>query len=257
MRSIGIDLQRWVDAGLLVLESVRPTAFGFEEHLAMLHRLITEHDPSLAVLDAVASLTRGGELGATTSVISRDLDLLKARGITTVLTTLIHQDDLQTSQVDVSSLIDTWVLLRNHESNGERNRLMFVIKSRGSAHSNQVREFILTDNGAELVDVYVGPGGVLTGSARLEQIALQHAAQESQADESERRRRELVHRSTALEAQIAALRAQLEVENAEFERYVASASTRLESDVAVRQSLARTRAREHAVETGEDGNDEH
>ena len=124
------------------------------------------------MLDAVASLGRAGAAeSSTTSVISRDLDLLKSRGITTVMTTLTHQDSLETSQVDMSSLIDTWLLLRNHESNGERNRLLFVIKSRGSAHSNQVREFVLTDHGAELLDVYVGPNGVLTGSARIEQVA--------------------------------------------------------------------------------------
>ena len=242
MRSIGMDLQRWVDDGLLIIESIRPTAFGFEEHLAMLHRLVTEHEPTVAVLDAVASLARAGAETSTTSVISRDLDLLKSRGITTVMTTLSHEDHLETSQVDMSSLIDTWVLLRNDEKNGERNRLMFVIKSRGSAHSNQVREFVLTDDGAELVDVYVGPGGVLTGSARIEQMADERAVQESQADERERRRRELEHRRAAVEAQISALQAQLLAEDAEFDRFVTAASARRHSDLAVRESLARTRS---------------
>lgn len=246
MRSIGIDLQRWVDEGLLVLESIRPTAFGFEEHLAMLHRLISEHDPSLAVLDAVASLNRAGERGATTSVISRDLDLLKSRGITTVMTTLTHQDNLETSQVDMSSLIDTWLLLRNQETNGERNRLMFVIKSRGSAHSNQVREFVLTDHGAELVDVYIGPHGVLTGSARIQQQAKDRATEDNQSDESDRRRQELATRSAAIEAQIAALRAQLGAETAEFERLVATAEARRQSDVDARESMARNRSTDHA-----------
>ena len=127
----------------------------------------------------------------------------------------------------VSSLIDTWLLLRNHESNGERNRLLFVIKSRGSAHSNQVREFVLTDDGAELLDVYVGPNGVLTGSARVEQMAQEHArCRRRRADESERRRQELATRSAAIEAQIAALQAQLTAETAEFERFEASAERR-------------------------------
>jgi circadian clock protein KaiC len=242
MRSIGIDLQQWLDSGLLVIESVRPTAFGFEEHLAMLHRVTETHRPTLAVLDAVAGMTRAGERSATRSVISRDLDLLKARGITTVMTTLAHQDNLETSQVDMSSLIDTWLLLRNHESNGERNRLMFVIKSRGSAHSNQVREFVLTDHGAELVDVYVGPRGVLTGSARVAQMAQEDADLTTLGEESERRRKELASRAAATEAQIAALRAQLDVETAEFERLVADSEAQRQSDTSVRQSLARNRS---------------
>ena len=170
MGSIGLDLRRWIDAGLLQVRAVRPTAFGFEEHLAMLHQLILEHEPELVVLDAVASLTLGGAQSATTSAISRDLDLLKRRGITGVMTTLTHGVAEESSEVDVSSLVDAWLLLRNDERNGERNRLLFVIKSRGSAHSNQVREFVLTDEGAELLDVYVGPNGVLTGSERVEQL---------------------------------------------------------------------------------------
>jgi circadian clock protein KaiC len=253
MRSIGLDLQRWVDDGLLVLESIRPTAFGFEEHLAMLHRLVTDHQPALAVLDAVASLSRAGEHNATTSVISRDLDLLKSRGVTTVMTTLTHQDGLESSQVDMSSLIDTWLLLRNHESNGERNRLMFVIKSRGSAHSNQVREFVLTDQGAELVDVYLGPAGVLTGSARVEQMAHDRATQDSQSDDSERRRQELTARATAIEAQIAMLRAQLDAETAEFERAVSSAETRERSALDARKSIARNRNVDHAGDSSRGG----
>ena len=175
-------------------------------------------------------------------MISRDLDLLKSRGITTVLTTLTHEDNLESSQVEMSSLIDTWLLLRNDEINGERNRLVFVIKSRGSAHSNQVREFVLTDEGAELIDVYVGPSGVLTGSARVEQMAHERGLEESQADERERRRRELEQRRAAVEAQISVLQAQLSAENAEFDRFVTASSARRDSDLAARESLARTRA---------------
>jgi circadian clock protein KaiC len=253
MRSIGVDLQRWVDDGLLVIESIRPTAFGFEEHLAMLHRLVSEHEPSLAVIDAVASLSRAGEHSATTSVISRDLDLLKSRGITTVMTTLTHQDHAETSQVDMSSLIDTWLLLRNQESNGERNRLVFVIKSRGSSHSNQVREFVLTDDGAELVDVYVGPNGVLTGSARTQQQARDRALQDTETDESDRRRQELATRSAAIEAQIAALQAKLEAETAEFERLEAVEQARRRSDIDARESMARSRSTDHAGDSSRGG----
>jgi circadian clock protein KaiC len=251
MRSIGIDLKRWIDAGLLQVRAVRPTAFGFEELLAMLHQLADAHEPQLVVLDAVASLTLGGAQAATTSAISRDLDMLKGRGITSVMTTLTHGDREESSEVDVSSLVDTWLLLRNDENNGERNRLLFVIKSRGSAHSNQVREFVLTDNGAELLDVYVGPNGVLTGSERAEQISQEHLAQAARADETERRRQELVTRSAAISAEIAALRAQLAADTAEFERFEASADAGRASGVAVRASQGRERSGDQDRPEGE------
>ncbi|WP_196804018.1 circadian clock protein KaiC [Marmoricola sp. URHB0036] len=253
MGSIGMDLRRWIDAGLLQVKAVRPTAYGFEEHLAMLHDLITEHEPQLVVLDAVASLTLGGAQSATTSAISRDLDLLKGRGITGVMTTLTHGEREESSEVDVSSLVDTWLLLRNDESNGERNRLLFVIKSRGSAHSNQVREFVLTDDGAELLDVYVGPQGVLTGSERVEQISQERLAQASRADETERRRQELATRSAAVRAEMAALQAQLAADTAEFERFEASADAGRASGAAVRALLGRERSGDREGGPRDDG----
>lgn len=242
MGSIGIDLQRWIDAGLLLLHAMRPTAFGFEGHFAMLHRLLDDFEPELVVLDAVAILTHAGGRSETNSAVSRDLDLLKGRGITSVMTTLTREEGQESGAVDVSSLVDTWLLLRNDESNGERNRLMYVIKSRGSAHSNQVREFVLTDQGAEMVDVYVGPNGVLTGSGRIEQISQERLAQQTRVDETERRRQDLAHRSAALEAQIAALKAQLAAEAAEFDRFVASENAGRVSGAAVRASLGRERS---------------
>jgi circadian clock protein KaiC len=171
MASIGVDLQRWVDAGLLLLWSGRPTSYGLEEHLAMVNRLINEVDPALVVLDAVASLGGLGPHKEVSSVVARDLDVIKSHGITGLVTTLNHTRDAESSEVQVSSLVDTWMLLRNTESNGERTRLLSVIKSRGSAHSNKTREFLITGHGARLVDVYVGPEGVLTGSARIAMMA--------------------------------------------------------------------------------------
>ena len=145
----------------------------------------------------------------------------------------------------MSSLIDTWLLLRNHESNGERNRLLFVIKSRGSAHSNQVREFVLTDDGAELLDVYVGPNGVLTGSARIEQVAQERARRRRQVDEAN-----AVDGSSTTgggdEAQIAALQAQLSAETAEFERFVAAETRAARPEAAVRAVPGRQRSGDQA-----------
>jgi circadian clock protein KaiC len=157
MRSVGIELARWVKAGLLRISAARPAAYGLESHLAILAGLIEEVAPSVAVLDGIAGLTHGASGPEVTSLVARQIDLLKSRGITAMATTLAHE--AETSTVSVSSLVDTWHLLRNVESNGERNRLLFVLKSRGSAHSNQVREFVVTDHGVDLVDVYVARRG--------------------------------------------------------------------------------------------------
>lgn len=226
MRSVGLDLRRWVDDGLLRIASVRPTAFGFEEHLAMVGRLVDQSDPRLVVLDAVANLGHVGQARETATAVARDIDLLKRRGVTTVLTTLMHDQNGESSEVQISSLVDSWLLVRNHESDGERNRLLFVIKSRGSVHSNQVREFVLSDDGALLLDVYVGPQGVLTGSARLAEISREQLAEASRLDEAARRRREMGHRTAELEAQIAVLQARLQSETEAFTTLAEQAESR-------------------------------
>jgi len=214
MRSVGFDLRQWVDTGLLRVWAARPSALGTETHLAMLAELIEEVKPTVAVLDGIAGLA-GPNSSDVSPIVSRKIDMLKGRGITTLATMRDHDD--QSGEVGVSALMDTWLLLRNVESNGERNRLLFVIKSRGTAHSNQVREFVLTNSGIDLVDVYVGPEGVLTGSARQAQEARQRDAGQQQGDDLIRRQRELRRsivegdaRLTAMEDDVAAARAELE-----------------------------------------------
>ncbi len=216
MRSVGLDLRRWAEAGLLRMWAARPTAFGLEAHLAILARLIQEFAPSVAVLDGIASLLHGPSGTEVTSMLARQIDLLKAAGITTMATTLAHQDESTT--VAISSLVDTWLLLRNVESDGERNRLLSVLKSRGSAHSNQAREFVLTDHGAELVDVYVGPAGIVTGSARLVQEAQERDAEQRRGEELMHRRRELRRGIAEAEARLTVLQEDLTAERAELER---------------------------------------
>jgi circadian clock protein KaiC len=216
MRSVGLDLHRWAEAGLLRMWAARPSAFGLETHLAILARLLEEFAPSVAVLDGIASLTHGPSGLEVTSLVARQVDLLKAAGVTAMATTLAHEDERST--VGISSLVDTWLLLRNVESDGERNRLLYVLKSRGSPHSNQVREFVLTDRGAELVDVYVGPAGVLTGSARLVQEAQERGAELRQDEDLMRRERELRRGIMEGEAQLAVLQDELAAGRAEIER---------------------------------------
>ena len=208
MRSIGLDLRRWVDAGLLRTWAARPTAYGLENHLAVVSGLLEEHAPEVVVVDGIASLQQGPTQAEVISMLARKFHLFKTHRITALATVVARQDD--ETAMGVSSRADTWLLLRNVESNGERNRLLFVLKSRGTAHSNQVREFVLTGHGVQLIDVYVGPEGMLTGSARLTQeLSARDARLRKQAD-VQRRERELRAKIAALHEEIASGQAELE-----------------------------------------------
>jgi circadian clock protein KaiC len=211
MKSIGFDLKRWSSKGLLHFRSQRVTMYGLENHLANLHAWVDEFSPSVVVMDPVTSLVGGGgQTGEVEAMLIRTIDFLKARGITAFFTTL-SKGGLQReeSEVSISSLIDTWLHLRIFESGGERTRGLVVIKSRGMAHSNQVREFLITDTGLNLRDVYVGSGKVLMGSAReVQETQDQQVALEAKQG-FERRQRELGVERQALEAQIEAIRLRL------------------------------------------------
>jgi circadian clock protein KaiC len=218
MRSIGVDLEPWVKQGLLHFDAAHPTLHGLEMHLVTMHRLAQSVRPSVVVVDPITNFTEAaGSLLETQAMLMRLIDLFKREHITTLFTSLTAGGETaEQSQVGISSLMDTWLLLRNIESNGERNRGLYILKSRGMAHSNQIREFLLTDHGIELVDVYVGPaGGLLTGTARAAQDAKEKAAAVARRQEIERRQRDLERKRLAMEAQIDALRAQLEVEEEE------------------------------------------
>ena len=238
MGSVGLDLGRWVEAGLLRIWAARPSAFGLETHLTILARLMDEQKPTVAVLDGITSLTHQPTQADVVSMVARQIHLLKSRGITAMATTLVQDE---ASGVGVSSLMDTWLLLRNVESNGERNRLLFVLKSRGTAHSNQVREFLLTGHGVELADVYVGPGGVMTGSARVMQQARERSDQLEREEQLMRRKRELKAHVAQGQAQLAVLQEELAAQQAELEQ-IASREARLAADAkATRAALAAQR----------------
>jgi circadian clock protein KaiC len=216
MRSLGLDLEQWIDAGLLRIWAARPSELGLETHLAVLARLIEDDTPSVAVLDGIAAIGQGILAAEATSMVARKIDLLKSREITTLVTALGQGEG--TSTETLSSLADTWLLLRNVETDGERNRLLFVLKSRGTAHSNQVREFVLTSHGVELVDVYVGAAGVLAGSARLAQQATERDAEVRQASDLARRLRELRRNVVEREAHLVVVQDELDAERAEIDR---------------------------------------
>ncbi|MGB8651483.1 MAG: circadian clock protein KaiC [Mycobacteriales bacterium] len=249
MRSVGLDLRRWADEGLLTLWCERATTSGLESHLGHLELLLEDEQPAVVALDAIAGMARAGAASEVMSAVAREMDLLKVRGITTVLTALNHGGDVETSEFGLSSLIDTWLLLRNVESDGERNRVLTVVKSRGTAHSNQVREFVITDHGAELVDVYIGPEGVLTGSARTMALAAEEA-RATHTDDVDRRRMALARRSSELAAQLTVLQEQLAAGSAELERLLAEEVGAGEALEGLRSASARTRSTDGAAPTG-------
>lgn len=222
MRSIGLDLQQWVDQDLLRFHASRPTMQGLEMHLVAMHKIIRDYNPHVVVLDPVTNLTAAGTTMEVKSALMRLIDHLKSLQITAFLTSLTETaSDIENSEVGISSLMDTWLLVKMIETNGERNRGIYVLKSRGMAHSNQIREFVFSDKGIQLLDVYQGTGTVLTGSARLAQEAKEHVEAMARRQEIERKRREIERKRQAVEAQIEALRAEFMDEEAEMERLLA------------------------------------
>jgi circadian clock protein KaiC len=211
MRSIGIDLEPWVQKGLLYFQANRPSFTGLEMQLILLHKAISTFKPQIVIVDPLNSFVIGGNETEVKAMLVRLVDFLKTNHITGLFTTLTFAGSaLEHTELAISSLIDTWLLLRDIESGGERNRGLYVLKSRGMVHSNQIREFLLTGHGVELRDVYIGASGVLTGSARLVQEAQEQAAKLIRQQEIERRKLELERRSAALENQIAALHLEFE-----------------------------------------------
>jgi circadian clock protein KaiC len=253
MRSIGLDLAPWIKKGLLEFHATRPTAYGLEIHLATLHKMIDDFKPSAVVIDPITAFLGAGQTAEAESMLMRLIDLLKSRQVTGFFTSLTHDGDArEQSQVGISSLIDTWLLVRDIELGGERNRGLYVLKSRGMAHSNQIREFLLTGHGVELKDVYVGPEGVLTGSMRLAQEAREEAAAATRQQEIERRQRELERRRLALEAQLTAQRAQFEAEREELEQLVAGEQAAADRLRATRAEMARSRKADAPAEAPND-----
>jgi circadian clock protein KaiC len=216
MRSVGVDLQNWSDKGLLRFSARRPSLFGLETHLATMYREVTNFEPAAVVVDPMSALLGAGVTGDVHSMVLRLVDFLKAGNVTALFTNLgAVSGENAATEINISSLMDVWLLLYNRETNGEHNRQLYLLKSRGMAHSNQVREFILSFDGIKLREAYLGPEGVLTGSARLAQEAKDRAATRLREQAIERRSRELERRQREITAQIEILQAQLASEEAE------------------------------------------
>jgi circadian clock protein KaiC len=240
MRSIGIDLEPWIASGLLRFEAARPSLFGLEMHLARMHREIESFKPDVVVLDPISSLR--GEQGEVHSALLRVIDLLKSRGTTALLTNLNSAGQMvEGTDLGMSSLMDTWLSLVHVESNGERNRGLYILKSRGMSHSNQVREFEITSSGVQLVSTYLGTGGVLTGSARIAREAADAAEALRRTQESTRKRRDMERRRAAVKRQIAELQASLEAEEDEVSEWLAQDDAREHSYLTERDAMATRR----------------
>jgi circadian clock protein KaiC len=217
MASIGINLKQWVDQGLLHFHNSRTTLYGPEMHLLTIQKLSEEFQPALVIIDPISNLTQVASTREAKTVMVRLIDFFKLKQITTLFTNLTQGGmDEESTEIGISSLMDVWILLRDAESSGERNRLIYLLKARGIGHSNQVREFRLTDCGIEIIDVYVGAGGVLTGSARLNQDAADAALAAERAQAIERKRRDLERKRRALQTQIEALQVAFESEGEEL-----------------------------------------
>jgi circadian clock protein KaiC len=254
MRSIGIDLEKFVKKGLLKFHNARPSAWGLEIHLALIHKSISEFKPAVVVVDPITNFLAVGESIETKQMLTRLIDFLKMRQITGMFTSLTSaQSEVEDSEVGVSSLMDAWLLVRTIESNGERNRGLYILKARGIAHSNQVREFLLTDHGIELIDAYIGSEGVLMGSARSSQVARERAAEVERQQVTARKQRELKRKQELYEAQLQALKGQYETERDAILKELDDEQNRLRTAADQRREIARLRKADGGMQIDENG----
>ncbi len=243
MRSIGLDLQQWIDKGSFRHIAARPTFYSLEMHLAVMLREVVRFRPTLVVLDPISAFIGNSDQLEVQSMLLRMVDFLKSKGITAIFTHLMHsQEGAMETDVGMSSLMDAWILLLNRESNGEYNRELYLLKARGTSHSNQVREFVMGSNGISLIPPYLGGGQALTGSARRAQEAQDRRAELQRHVEMQRQTDRIEKRREKARAEIAALQADLEADEIELSRirvdeetYVAQA----ESDLAAMEQSRR------------------
>ncbi len=240
MRSVGLDLAPFVDQGLLRIEAARPTLNGLERHLLTIHKLIGTFQPQAVVIDPISNLISVGNPSDVRSMLTRLIDFLKMNGITAFFTSLLSGQNSQSEMTEegISSLVDTWLTVRDLEGVGERNRGISILKSRGMAHSNKVREFLITSEGVRLLDVIIGPAGIVTGAGRHAQQLLDAAQTLAVRQEQDRKDRELERRRRVLEANIANLRTEFESVEEELRQISDEAHLRAQAQADGRRQLA-------------------
>jgi len=241
MKSIGIDLEPWTRKGLLKFHAVRSTFYGLETHLVQMQKLIDDFKPTAVIVDPITNLINAGDQNDVKSMLTRLIDYLKSKQITALFTNLTHLASLEQTESEVSSIMDTWILLRDIELGGERNRGIYILKSRGMAHSNQIREFLITGKGVDIIDVYTGPAGVLTGSARFAQETKDRAAEASRKEEVEKLKRDLERKRKLMEAQVIALHAEFTAKEEEVKQLINQEERREETIAKSRKEIGRMR----------------
>jgi circadian clock protein KaiC len=246
--SIGINLEPLVKKGLLQFHATRPTLHGLEHHLTTTIKLISKVKPQIVVLDPIDAFVIGNNQTEVKIMLLRLVDFLKMNNITAFFASLTNTADSQElTDMSISSLIDTWLLLRDIEIGGERNRGLYILKSRGMDHSNQIREFILTNHGIELLDVYVGPEGVLTGSARLSQEAKNDAEQLIRKQEIERNQFGIELKRAATEAQIVVLRSEFKANESEALKTIEMEKAKTERFTQDQKKMAESRQADKSI----------
>lgn len=240
MRSVGLDLGQWVDAGLLEFHCFRPSLHGLEAHLLAMQKAVRDFDPAVVVLDPVSNFLTSATHAEVSAVLTRLIDILKSRGVTSLLTSL-NIDGSPLADVQLASQVDSWLHVKTMEGNGEYNRLLYILKARGTANSNQIREFLLTERGIELADVYIGAQGVLTGSARQAQEAKEQSDGVAREETLEHRRIDLERRRRLVEEETAALWRNYEAEADTVERLVIEGSSSFDDLAGQRAAQGRLR----------------
>jgi circadian clock protein KaiC len=242
MKSINIDLEKHLKKGLLKFHASRPTLYGLEMHLVVFHKLIKEFKPKVVVLDPITNLVTVGDPGQVKSILIRLIDFLQKEQITAMFTALSFENSMRNSaDEDVSSLVDTWISVHDLENNGERNREIYVIKSRGMRNSNQVREFRITDDGIKIVDVVLGPDGVLIGSAREQYNLEKDARHELRRNALDQKNRQIENKKSILNAKIAELTSEFELAKAELNSVYKEDELRKEATEKNRSQMTRMR----------------
>lgn len=242
MGSLGINLRHWVDQGLLCFQASRPSVYGLEMHLITMHKLVNKFNPTAVIVDPITNLITMGNEAEVGSMLTRMIDFLKYRQITTVFVSLTSSGaHSESNESNITSLIDTWLLLTDIEVGGERNHGLYILKSRGMAHSNQIREFLLTNQGVKLVAAYRGQDGVLTGSARVAQEARAEESELARRQELERKRLEAHRRHASTESQIVALQLELTAQETQIKQLADEEEMRARQSIQDFAELARSR----------------
>jgi circadian clock protein KaiC len=242
MKSIGMDIGRWIKSDKLRFIATRPTFYSLEMHLAVMLREVTRFKPGLVVLDPISSFLESGDRMEIQSMLLRVVDFLKGRGVTAVFTHLMHgQDGRVETDAGLSSIMDAWILLLNREVNGEFNRELYLLKARGLSHSNQVREFIMSDEGIKLVPPYLGENGALTGSARKNEEAKSRRADILRKAEVSKTRQQIQLKRRRAKAQMEALQAELDADEIELKAMTEGESDYLRQTAADRMEMERSR----------------